>query len=643
MKKLHQSFLIAATGIAALCFTACDNDKFLSVEHYDILPADQMFKTQNDALSGLNGIYDCLFADNTYADGWNYKPQLFFGCHPTLDTQATGWDVQWGQQSWTADDSDLGRGYNYSYRAIGRANDFLGGLEDEHNTEVKKFPAYNTMDGEAHALRAYFYMFLAQNWGRVPMLATGESFLNTPNKAAAETDDEMWDFIIDDLKTAVRQLDWKPYNGEYGRCTKGMALSYLGEAYLWKAYKARLNSKDEAKSTENVKLAKEALEQVVNSGTYDLAPSFSTLWDVGEAWPKEAVWQVVNDMGAGNYGKWDSDAHIFNNFFAGSTNGGGGWGSEYLSWELYFAYENGDKRRDASMCTSPVAELPEAQRSRYTYGRNPFTQEMLGVDEERSKKEGRVVLSDNNGYMFNNGGDFAPAIWTLKLWRSQRCQWSNPHSPCHFYYKRYAGVLLDYAECLFRLNGDDDATAWSIIDRIRNRAFGNLEVGKADALNKQFVAYYNSLVGQGGYGNDPNKPWNDYKALKEYPIPFNTKTVEVPDAKTYYTRYASESNDIHRSFTAHKCKVWEVALGQERRKEFSSEWNLKADLQRSDFLIPSIECNYPKGVGLPNTDSGKKGNWHYYRTWDFDTQRLIMPIPTDELLRNKLIKQNPGY
>ncbi|WP_048798398.1 RagB/SusD family nutrient uptake outer membrane protein, partial [Segatella buccae] len=142
------------------------------------------------------------------------------------------WDVQWGQQSWTADDSDLGRGYNYSYRAIGRANDFLSGLEDEHNTEVKKFPAYNTMDGEAHALRAYFYMFLAQNWGRVPMLATGESFLNTPNKAAAETDDEMWDFIIDDLKTAVRQLDWKPYNGEYGRCTKGMALSYLGEAYL---------------------------------------------------------------------------------------------------------------------------------------------------------------------------------------------------------------------------------------------------------------------------------------------------------------------------------------------------------------------------------------------------------------------------
>ena len=100
--------------------------------------------------------------------------------------------------------------------------------------------------------------------------------------------------------------DWKPYNGEYGRCTKGMALSYLGEAYLWKAYKARFNGDGDAKSTENIKLAKAALEQVVNSGVYKLAQSFSTLWDVDEAWPKECVFQVVNDMGAGNYGKWDS-------------------------------------------------------------------------------------------------------------------------------------------------------------------------------------------------------------------------------------------------------------------------------------------------------------------------------------------------
>lgn len=626
MKKINRLVFMAFTGIAILGVTSCDNNEFLTVDHYDILPANQMFKTQEDALSGLNGIYDCLFADATYADSWNYKPQLFFGCHPTLDTQATGYDVQWGNQAWTSDDSELGKGYNYAYRAIGRANDFLLGMESSET--AKAFPQYKSMVGEAQALRAYFYMFLAENWGRVPMLATGETFINTPDKAAAETDDEMWDFIITDLKNAADNLDWTPYKGEYGRCTKGMALSYLGEAYLWKAYKARINGDDASKSNENIKLAKDALKKVIDSGVYELSPSFSTLWDVDEAWPKECVWQVVNDMGVGNYGKWDSDAHIFNNFFAGSTNGGGGWGSEYLSWELYFSYEIGDKRRDASMCTSPVQALPEAYRSKTSYGYNPFLQQTIASGD-----------GQNDGYMFANGGAYAPAIWTMKLWRLQRCQWTNPHSPCHFYYKRYAGVLFDYAECLFRLNGGNDAEAWGIINQIRNRAFGNMEVGKASELDAKFVKYYKSLAGQGGY--------EDYTAPAHYPLPFNTETVTVEDAKQYYTRICNNGLTIDGVGEVSKpfgdLQPWQVALGQERRKEFSSEWNLKADLQRSDFLIPSIEYNYPKGKGLPTTDPGKKDNWHYYRDWDFNPQRLILPIPIDEILRNKLIKQNPGY
>lgn len=626
MKKIYQSIAVVALGLGSLTFSACNSNDFLDVTHYDILPADQMFKTQADAISGLNGVYDCLFADQTYAADWNFKPQLFFGCHPTLDTQATGYDEQWGRQAWTSDDASLSAGYNYVYRAIGRANEFLSGMEGDEYPEVKKFEAYKTLVGEAHALRAYFYMFLAENWGKVPMLKTGETFINTPDKAAAETDDEMWDFIIDDLKIAAEDLDWKPYNGQYGRCTKGMVLSYLGEAYLWKAYKARVNGNTGTKSEENIRLAKAALEQVINSGVYELVPSYSTLWDTDEAWPKECVWQVVNDMGAGNYSKWDSDAHIFNNFFAGSTNGGGGWGSEYLSWELYFSYEKGDKRREASMCTSPVEALPKEYRSSVGYGYNPFLEQKLGTE-------------GNNGYMFSTGGQYAPAIWTMKLWRLQRCQWSNPHSPCHFYYKRYAGVLFDYAECLFRLNGGNDLQAWAIIDKIRNRAFGNLEVGQADQLDQKFVNYYKSLAGQSGY--------SDYVTPAHYPIPFDTATVKVEDAKTYYADICNNGltlPEIGRVSLPFKgLQPWQVALGQERRKEFSSEWNLKADLQRSDFLIPSIEYNYPKGVGLPMTDAAKKDNWHYYRSWDFNNERLILPFPVDEILRNKLIKQNPGY
>ena len=644
MKTLYKSLCIAAMGVTALSFTSCNNDDFLDVDHYDIYEPDLMYQSEEYATRGLNGIYDCLFKDDTYADAWNYKPQLFFGCHPTLDTQCTGWDTKWCNQTWDGGDADLGKAYNYVYRAIGRANEYLAGLEKEENSYIKTLDCFRFLEGEARALRAYFYMFLAQNWGRVPMLATGETFITTPNKAKAETDDEMWDFIIEDLKKAAEDLDWTPYKGQYGRCTKGMALSYLGEAYMWKAYKARVNGEGDAKSNENIRLAAEALKQVIESKTYELSPSYSVLWDADEAWPKESVWQVVNDMGAGNYGAWNSDAQIFNNFFAASTNGGNGWGSQYMSWELYFLFEIGDKRRDASLCTSPVAELPKKYRSEYCYGYHPFLQQWLG---RKGNSADAPLLAGKNGYMFNNG-EFAPGIWTMKLWRLQRAQWATPHSPCHFYYKRYAGVLLDYAECLFRMNGGNDAEAWAIVDQIRQRAFGNYEPAVASEYSKKYIQYYNTL-------DHCNGEYGDYNAFDSYPIPFNTQTVQVPDAKTYYTDFCQsgmkldmnedgvDETELTKPF-AGKAEPWEVALLQERRKEFNSEWNLKADLQRSDMLPVHIECDYPKGVGVPGTDKeNKANNWHYYRDWDFSYERLLMPFPVDETLKNTLIEQNPGY
>ena len=641
---MKHTFIIPVllAGLIGVASTSCNSDDFLDVDHYSILPYDQMFKSETDAASGLVGVYDLLWPtkSGTFQEtDWNYKPQLLTGGHTTLDTQATGWDAQWCTQSWAADDRDLGPGWKYAYAQIERANDFLLGLENIDEETKKKWKSYNYMRGEAHALRGFFYLWLVQNFGRVPMLMPGETYSNTPSKAAAETDDEMWDYLINDFTTASELLDWKPYKGEYGRATKGMALSYLAECYLWKAYRERVAAGSELKPQEteeslaNVKIAKETLEKVVNSGVYALQPCYSTLWDPGEAWNKEAVWQVVVDMGTGHYNDWDQDCHIYNNMYAASPNGGGGWGTEYLSWELYFSFEKNDKRRDYSLCTNPVASLPDSLRSQYCYGYNPFLQVRIGPKKITSRN------AKANDYMYNSGGEYAPSVWSLKMWRTQRAtsNWSTDgvHNPAHFYQKRYSGVLFDLAECLFRLNGGDDPQAWALIDQVRNRAFGNDEVGKKSAIEAKFLPYYNSLYGGSNYG--------DYEMINSYPIPLSETKVNVPSAKEYYTKYANEENELHKSFTAAGLQPWEVALGQERRKEFNSEFYLKADLQRSGYLIPDIECNYPKGVGLTNTDPDKHGNWHYYRTWDFDVQKLVMPIPTSELLRNKLMKQNPGY
>lgn len=562
----------------------------------------------NEIVDEMEKVYDlyisygCKGGDYAIAGDFFYKMQMYTGTHPTLDTYASGWDHAWNTQD----------NFNYSLLntfdtpsyMIGFINEFLADIEDTPNT---------ILEAEARALRGSLYIYLAQNWGRVPLRVAGETPINIQNKEYARTDNEMWDFIIEDLKFAAEKLSWQPRDNKQGRCTKGMALAYLAEAYIWKAYKNGYDSK-------NIQLAASTLKQIIDSGYYELAPSYSTLWDGDKQWPSEAIWQFTNEMNPNLDNPWIRQDWNYNTLYAACP-GNGGWGSEYLSWELYFLFEQGDKRRDASLCTLPAEALPQAYRG-YGYGRNPYTQETIDASK---------------GYFYDMGEEHAPGIWSTKLWRLKRADWlTSSYSPVHHYFKRYAGILMDYAECLFRLNGGDDADAWAILNQIRHRAYGEME---ANLRDEDHIGYFNKLASL--YENDWRSP---SQQITEYPVPFTRQPVEVEDAKSYYTRMTKEGLKINNETLCKpfqgKAEVWQVALGQERRKEFNSEWNLRADLQRLGFMEAHMECNYPKGVGSANPSSTE---WHTYRNWNFDVKKLLLPIPEEELNRNKYAVQNPGY
>lgn len=608
MKNISKLIYTLAGVLLLLGLNSCNKD-YLNVDHYSILSADQMFKSDEDAKAGLVGCYTMMLPTDIDGD-WGIKPNLFIGGHPTMDTQATGWDKDWNTQSWTPGSPELLGGWKQAYTAISRCNDFLAGLANA----TKITPAVKaSLDGQARCIRSFYYMWLAKAFGRVPMLATGETYINTPDKARAANYGEMWDFIINDLKAAVDELDWDPMAGQYGRCTKGFALSYLGEAYMWKAYRVP------DKATENYTLAKDALLKVIQSGKYELNPSFTTLFDPGAVWTKECIFEEVLDEGS-QWNQWSnlSQAHNWMVHFVAPPSVGG-WGTLYLSWEWWSCYEPGDKRREASAVTGKVTKIKPEWKSATNYGYNPYNQVKYSVGD-----------SLNTHYHFSMGGEAAPSIWTLKYFRTTRANYQAPWAPQQIYYKRYANVLLDYAECLFRLNGENDATAWGYINQIRERAWGNLEVGKEAALTATYLPYYQNMA-QFFIGNGAT----DIVKPTTYPLPFNTKTVTVPDAKTYYT-----SLKATKQFSS---PAWLVALGQERRKEFNAEWCLAPDLIRSGFIEDHINHNYPKGVGYPMSDPKIQDAWETYRNFDFNLKKMDMPIPTDELLKNKLCDQNEAY
>ena len=601
-----------STGMLALQ----EGDLSIALEGLDIVqpkPTEQDIRDEGVALYNryiaLGNGKDTGSDYTYYGVELFYKPMWLPGVTATLDTQATGWDADWQRQAINANSFEMGSGYDAAYGLISYANTVLADLQSSG------LSGFDVLEGEARALRDFAYIYLAENWGRVPLRDTGQTLENLHSIPYPDSEMEVWDFIIADLKKAADLLDWQPRDGVKGRCTKGMALSYLGEAYLWAAHLQRANGQDDKASLE---AAKDALQQVINSNQYSLARSYSTLWDGYEAWPDEAIWQFANEMTPAPESVWSRNDWAYMNFYCAAPICGG-WGSMYNSWELYFLYEQGDKRRDASFCTAAVTSLPEEYRS-VGYGNNPFMQQTINYNE----------------YMYNTG-EFAPAVWTMKHWRLQRAQWSWVYSPVHIYFKRLANVMLDYAECLFRLNGGDDAYAWLQIDALRNRAFGNDEVNFIDVLNAQYTPYYYSLS---------SYYWGDYQPIYTYPIPFNEKAVEVEPAKDYYTRMTNEGLTINLTGTPEtlclpfkgKAEPWQVALAQERRKEFNNEWCLRADLQRMEFMQIHMECNYPKDV-----HTGGTNDWHTNRFWDFDPQRMVLPVPDREMKRNKYAVQNPAY
>ena len=103
--------------------------------------------------------------------------------HPTLDTQASGWDKAFNTEDWTATNGEFLSVWQGHYRAIGRCNQFLDGLSSFDVSGITGGDDLKLqMEAEAKAIRAWNYFNLVVNFGRVPLMETGETFANTPSK-----------------------------------------------------------------------------------------------------------------------------------------------------------------------------------------------------------------------------------------------------------------------------------------------------------------------------------------------------------------------------------------------------------------------------------------------------------------------------
>jgi len=430
--KIKKYVLLAAM---AAVMTGCVTDEDLVQVDPNLESELSFWKTDEDAVKGINAAYAALLADGTYMRS---TPLL-------LDLKG---DDTRSQSPWVsmanvgrfntnvADPAIYSWAFEMYYQGIYRCNQVLDKVP---NMVMEDEQLKQRILGQAHFLRGLYLFHAVNMFKNVPLpLSTDE--LKHPQK----TQEEGWAQVKADLQMAADMLPVS-YDGvtgldaaQKGRATKGAALAYLGKAQLF---------------TQDFAGAKATFESVMNLGVYSLVSNYRDNFTTANENNSESIFEVQFSREAGgvalgwggipasDWGKTSARAITY----APRTFG---WTDVQPTWALFNEFQQEptaagtvDPRLDATIFyNKPGVTL---------YGQN-FAQFYAGSPSDLNDLFCRKYQ--------NSDGEFANEM----DWRSginERLM-------------RYADVLMMYAECLNETG--NTAGAYTYIQQVRSR------VGMAD-------------------------------------------------------------------------------------------------------------------------------------------------------------------
>lgn len=318
MKKIIYLAAFLCTALLSGC------DDFLTTES-PAFSTDKYWRDKADVEAGLSSVYGQLDnRTNAYSIAEvKYVLETFRSDEMTLGQDVYNYPEWSAMYSYTYnnENSCIKEYWMNNYNGINYANNVLFGINKVQTTgEQMSKQDEDNLTGEALFLRAYFHFKLAMSWEKIiirDIYLTGES--QTHKALSSRT--EAWDFICGELSKAGGLLPQDRPSSEAGRVTKGAAYSYLGWAYLTRAYE------ESAKKDEYLRLAKEAFEQVKG---YELESNYGSMFDGSNKNSKEAILelQFTNSTADGTYHK-----HVLHFWVApGSMRG---WDEIRVSEKMY--------------------------------------------------------------------------------------------------------------------------------------------------------------------------------------------------------------------------------------------------------------------------------------------------------------------
>ncbi|PVX45652.1 putative outer membrane starch-binding protein [Flavobacterium sp. 103] len=436
----HKIFNYAAGFFTlALITTSCVSDDALTQLDPNNDSVDKFWKTDQDALEGINATYSSLLTDGTYMRS---TPLLL-----DLKGDDTRSNSPWGAMynvgrfnSNVTDAAIYGWCYETCYQGIFRANQVLTNVPKINFTDAE---LKNRILGQAYFLRGLYLFHMVNMFKNVPVPT--EIAVYYPQK----TQEEGWAQVITDFKAAADLLPTTYANipgidaGQKGRATKGAALGYLGKAYLF---------------TKDFTNAKATFKQVIDSGVYSLVSNYRDNFTDTNENNSESLFEVQFSREAGgvalgwggipasNWGKTSARAITYGPRAFG-------WTDVQPTWTLFNEYHDElttsgtvDPRLDATMFYNKPGTKLYGQDFATFYAANPGD-----LNDLFCRKY------ENSDGAYANEFDWRSGINERLL--------------------RYADVLLMYAECLNETG--DTPGAYTYIQMVRDRVgLPNLSTAK---------------------------------------------------------------------------------------------------------------------------------------------------------------------
>lgn len=355
--------------------------------------------------------------------------------------------------------------WNFLYVGIGRCNTILDKVEGLRNVVSEK--TLNTRVAEVRFLRAYFYFFLNELYGGVPLLTKVVPLSEA--KIAKSSKEEVNNFIVTEIDAIFNHLPVTVTGINVGLVTRGAALALKSRSSLF---------------NKNYQAAADAAKAVMELNQYQLHDDFEELFKYTGESSNEIIWAIQYKKGLATH---SISSQFFSRLMQGFSN-------KIPVQSLIDSYECIDglsidksplfnpnkpfESRDPRLTQTVV--LPQTLSLGVVFETHPDSVTTWDFRESTPKRIANIDAT-------NAFASFSGYLWrkyTDKIDFSDRT-----NSELNAILFRYAEVLLNYAEAKIELNQIDNSV-YQAINEVRQRTsvqMPTITPGKSQAQMRSII------------------------------------------------------------------------------------------------------------------------------------------------------------